>query len=152
MQFLNYTSLPLALSETIASIHERIPLGWDPLRTVSLEKFLFTQAKLRSEDIAQVIVVALDERQELIGFHWVTIHNDKGLVLSTWVDEFQRLLGVGKSLKQLGEAWAVKQNKRAIISKVHLNNLNMKTLNIRCGFALIGKEKEFLIFKKNLTS
>ena len=152
MQFLNYTSLPPALAETVAGIHERIPLNWDPLRIISLEKVLQTQAKLSSADIAQVIVVALDHRQELMGFHWVTLRNDTALVLSTWVNETNRQRGIGKSLKQQGEAWVMKQNKDAIISKVQRNNLNMKILNMRCGYTQIKTEKEFLIFQKNLKS
>ena len=150
MQFSNYASLPLELAENVANIHERIPLSWDPLRTISSEKVFLTQKKLGSINIAQTIVVAVDAHQELLGFHWVTIRNEKALILSTWVDESKRQLGIGKSLKQLGEAWVLKQNMNVIISKVHQNNLKMKAFNDRSGYVVVGEEKEYQIFQKNL--
>lgn len=149
MQFFNYTSLPAALTEIVAGIHERIPLSWDPFRTVSAEKVLLTKIKLSSKNTAQVVIVALDARQALIGFHWITLRDEKALVLSTWVVESKRHLGIGKNLKRQGEAWAIKQNSKAIISKVHFSNLDMKALNIGCGYSLVGEENKFQIFQKN---
>lgn len=149
MQFLNYKSPPLALAETIASIHEGIPLDWDPFRITSPNKVSQTKAKLQSEDQIQTIIVALKEHQ-LVGFHWIAIREEKAFVLSTWVDQSYRQLGIAKSLKQKGEDWVKEQNKSELVSKVHYKNLNMQSLNIECGYNLIGQEKEFSVFQKKI--
>ncbi len=110
--------------ERIARIHENAPLDWvpgyqpDAPRIAELASYL---REVRGEaDVC--ILVARNEEQEMVGFHWLTLEKKDDTLYahinSLWVDEAYRGAGIAKRLKMAGERWAREAGATLMLSEV----------------------------------
>jgi len=126
--------------ERAARIHESAPLNWDPsyevtdARVANWVDFLGKAAK----DPNTYIGVARQDGA-LVGSHWLVMDERHGVpcahIQSLWVDPDHRLRGIGKALKERGEAWAKSRGARFVWTEVFYTNQRMIDFNLRLGFA-----------------
>ena len=126
--------------EWAARIHESAPLNWDPdyevtdLRVGNWVKFLGEAA---NDPKVHVSVARLGPR--LVGLHWLVMAEKHGVscahIQSLWVDPQQRSRGIGKALKDRGEAWAKSRGAKFVWTEVFYANQRMIDYNLRLGFS-----------------
>jgi len=125
--------------ERAARIHESAPLNWDPsylvtdARVANWVKFLGEAAS--NPDIH---IGVARSGSELVGLHWLVMGERHDVscahIQSLWVDRDHRKQGIGKTLKERGEAWAKSRGARFVWTTVFYANQNMIEFNLRLGF------------------
>ena len=78
------------------------------------------------------------EHGKVIGLHILRRFEEAGLVgahiAGLWVDERRRGVGVARTLKEQGEAWARSIRADFLNTNIHVANARMLEINERCGF------------------
>lgn len=147
MRFFYYETLPSELADRVAQIHERIPLTWDPSKSISEDKIYYTAQKMISSYPNQIFIIVENEFKKIVGFHWVKGDLNEARVLSTWVDPNYRGQGLASKLKSEGEN-LIRQKFSLVTSKVHKKNKRMIKLNLKFGYFPVEEKTDFILFKK----
>ena len=143
MQSIQFSGLNFSDSveiKRIARIHQTGPLDWIKGYEVSEEAVEQTYKVLsESNDNPKThVIVARDENENLVGFHWVSLGTEQGDVSarieSLWVDKKYRRKGIAKKLKQLGEAWMKENGAKKVSTAVFYVNKKMIEFNLKEGF------------------
>lgn len=140
-----YTYEHLDLSDTksiceIARIHCNVPAEWEDGFECSESQVNKIASKLcvTSQGCENLVVVARNRNEELIGFHWIQL-TETGLdrygeIYSLWVSAIVRRQGVGSNLKTVAEKWLKSQGVSKVKTKVYSSNTKMIALNNKLGF------------------
>lgn len=123
-----------------AYIHESAPLNWDPQYKVTDERVLFWIDYLKNLSVGNKawIMVAKNQKHEVIGLHWLKLEEKynqlRANIDSLWVHDDYRKNGVGSELKKRGEEWAKNQGAKLISTQVYYSNQKMINFNVKLGF------------------
>lgn len=118
----------------IAEIDNQIPAefdpSWNPDEAARKERVEFYR-KLSEGEFFRVIY----RENEVVGFHIVRNANNSMCHTSTlWVHPSYRRMGLGKSLKEAGIAWARERGFKVMQTGVHVANKRMTEINLTLGF------------------
>lgn len=127
-----------AYLETVSYWHNLTPKLWVSDYSVKTEDVLETKQRILSTEPACLcLILAVDEEEAIKGFIWAQRESDKAdsvMILSLYVEESVRKMGVGRTLKLALESWCLRHDVYKINTTVHYTNKNMLKVNFKMGY------------------
>jgi GNAT superfamily N-acetyltransferase len=119
----------------IAKLYIAVPLSWDPNYKFTEEgiRKLYDWLMEKRETIK--CVLAMNE-SKIVGLHILAkeANSTECFIKTLWLEKSFRGLGFGDQMKKQGEAWAIAQGAKKMITHVMLDNPSMLETNKRRGF------------------
>lgn len=134
---LNIKDEPLDVIELIAKWHNLTPKIWIPDYNVTKEDILESVDKIKNTSPSDLYIAISEENKKINGFIWAARQEtpvNSALILSLYVLEESRNIGIATDLKNYFEDWCKKEGVDIIQSTVHYNNKKMLELNKKLGY------------------
>ncbi len=128
----------------LALVYVSVPHEWDDSWTVTDEliKKNFDWLLEKQDELKCLVAFSTSK---LVGVHIVhrpTQQLDQCFIKTLWVDVMFRNLGLGSSLKMIGEKWAREIGSKKIVTQVIVKNSRMVEFNKKKGFTPTRLEME----------
>lgn len=139
-EYSRLNSIDEELLRQIAIIHENIPSEWRENHRVSDDRIQCRVEMLKDKVMHSefYMLIAQTDSGNLLGFHWLEIKEKNkikvGYIVSLWVAQEYRNLGIGRAMKDHGEKWAREEGATELHTEVNFTNKKMIEYNMKLGF------------------